>query len=338
MTKRSIAPSSATGVRLLLGVTLGLGAFVAFPARAHATEAEAVSLEEDNSQPAEKKEKEDDQPKRKKKIFAPYSLPWMLRPAAPTSMARADTVAAFYGVDGGTIVSQLSFSYKLMPRLALLAKLGVAEDSPPTGAGGFGLFNPLIGGHVGFWPAKSLRFGGFLGLTIPMGMGGGANPDKGSVEVNHGAMLARGGMDDALFMPDYITALPGLDLAYVTKGFTVQGEITLGILTKVRGPETEKSTNSDLSMGLHLGYFLFPFVSVGAELRHQRWLSTPRFVGADLSRELRDVTSLSLGPRAHIELEEDFKFRPGFSMTFGLDRPMSSSHYKVVQIDLPFTF
>jgi hypothetical protein len=32
------------------------------------------------------------------------------------------------------------------------------------------------------------------------------------------------------------------------------------------------------------------------------------------------------------------RFRPGISLSFGLDRPMASSKYKIVQIDLPFNF
>jgi hypothetical protein len=341
MTKRSLAPRSATGVSLVLGVALLAG-----PARA--TEAIAVSLDEDTSTPPPKRRKkaDDEGEATVKKVVAPYSLPWQLRPATPVNMFRADTSAAFYGVDGASFISELGFSYKIIPSVALLTKLGFAEDSPPGGAGGFGLFNPLLGGHFGFWPAKSVRIGAFLGLTVPVGLGGGVDPDPGSVDVNRAAMRARGGMDDPLFMPDYLTAWPGLDVAYVTKGFTIQGEVSIAFMTKVRGPETEKSTNVDLTMGVHAGYFLFPFLSVGMDLRHQRWLSTPAFVlryhrpdgTEDASREIRDITTLGLGPRAHIALDEDVKFRPGLSLSFGLDRPVATSHYKIIQLDLPFTF
>jgi hypothetical protein len=323
-------------MRLTLGVTLALFAELGCPSTASATDALPVSLEEDSSAAAPKKEPEEDKPK--KRVIAPYSLPWGLRPAVPQNLVRADTTFSFYGVDGATIISELGVSYKILSRVALLAKLGIAEDSPPTGQGGFGLFNPLIGGQVGFWPARSVRIGGFLGLTVPVGLGGGATPDPGSVDVNLAAMFARSGMDNPLFMPDYLTAWPGFDIAYVTKGFTVQGEVSLAFYTKVRGPQTEKSSNSDLSMGLHLGYFLFPFWSVGADLRHQRWLTNVSFVVADPSRDSRDVTTIAVGTRAHIELGETLRFRPGLSLTFGLDRPVSSSHYKTVQIDLPFNF
>jgi hypothetical protein len=337
MMKRSKTPRLAPGVRLTLGVTLALFAGLARPSSAHATDAVQVSLEEDSSAAASKKpEPEEDKPK--KRVVAPYSLPWQLRPAVPQNLVRADNSFAFYGVDGVSIISELGLSYKVLPRLALIAKLGVAESSPPTGAGGFGFFNPLIGGQVGFWPAKSVRIGGFLGLTLPVGMGGGTEPNPGSQNVNAAAMVARSGMDNPLFMPDYFTAWPGLDIAYVTKGFTVQGEISMAFLTKVRGPQTEKTSNVDLSMGLHLGYFLFPFVSFGVDLRHQRWLTNVSYVANDPSREIRDITSIGLGPRAHINLSDTLRFRPGLSLSFGLDRPMGSSGYKVVQLDLPFNF
>ncbi len=337
MMTRSYTPRAATGMRLTLGVALALVAGLGCPSLARATDALPVSLEEDSSAAAPKKEEpEDDKPK--KRVVAPYSLPWGLRPAVPQNLIRSDTSFAFYGVDGATIVSEVGASFKILSRVALLAKVGFAEDSPPTGAGGFGLFNPLLGAQVGFWPAKSLRIGAFLGVTIPVGLGGGVEPDPGSARVNAAAMLARSGMDNPLFMPDYLTAWPGLDIAYVTKGFTVQGEMSIAFLTKVRGPTTEKSSNVDLSMGLHLGYFLFPFVSVGADLRHQRWLTNVSYVARDPSRDIRDVTTLALGPRAHINLSDTLRFRPGISMSFGLDRPMASSRYKIVQIDLPFNF
>jgi hypothetical protein len=337
MMNRSKTPRLAPGVRLSLGVTLALFTGLARPSSAQATEAEQVSLEEDSSAAAAKKEEpEDDKPK--KRVVAPYSLPWQLRPAVPQNLARADNSFAFYGVDGATIVSELSVSYKVLPRLALIVKLGVAEASPPTGPGGFGLFNPMVGGQVGFWPAKSVRIGGFLGLTVPVGMGGGTTPTPGSQNVNGAAMLARSGMDNPLFMPDYFTAWPGFDLAYVTKGFTAQGEVSMAFLTKVRGPQTQKTSNVDLSMGLHLGYFFFPFASFGVDLRHQRWLTNVSYVANDPSREIRDTTTIGFGPRAHINLSDTLRFRPGLSLSFGLDRPVASSKYKIVQIDLPFNF
>lgn len=337
MTKCSHAPRSTVGTRLILAVTLGLGVELACPALASATDAIAVTLDEDESTVQAAPVADDNESKVKRRV-APYSLPWQLRPVVPLNLVRSDTSFSFYGVDGASIVSGLSASYKVMPRVAVLARLTIAEDSPPIGAGGFGFANPLIGGQIGFWPAKSVKLSMFLGVTIPVGMGGGVSPDAGSQDVNLAAMFARSGFENPLYMPDYLGGWPGIDIAYVTSGFTFQAEINMGFLARVRGPQTEKSSNVDLSMGLHAGYFIFPFASFGIDLRHARWLTTPIFVAQDLSHENKDVSTIALGPRAHVKLGDGVWWRPGLSLTLGLDRPVASSHYKTIQVDLPFSF
>ena len=337
MMKCSNPPRPLGGVRSILGVALVVAAALA-PRPAHATEAIAVNLDEDAGTPPPKKPKREEEEPKVKHVVATYSLPWQLRPVLPNSMLRSDNSFAFYGVDGASIISEITASYKFIPRLSAMIRLAMAEDSPPTNAGGFGMGNPLIGAQAGFWPAKSWKLGLFLGVTLPIGAGGGAPPDRGGVDVIRAAMLARSGFDDPLFMPDYLTGWPGIDLAYVSHGFTAQAEFSMAFMTKVRGPQTEKSANVDLTMGLHAGYFFFPFVSFGIDLRHQRWLSVPSYVAADPSRELRDVSTIGLGPRFYVKLSEDVTWRPGLSMSFGLDHPVSTSHYKTVQIDLPFSF
>jgi hypothetical protein len=338
MTKRAKAPRERAGVRLALGFSLvALAELVCPPARA--TEAEPVTLEEDTSAqaPAPAPKEEDAEPK-VKHVPARYSLPWQLRPVLPVNLVRSDTSFSFYGVDGATIVSELGASYKIIPQIAILARIAVANDSPPTGSGAFGFVNPLIGGQAGFWPAKSLKLGLFLGVTVPLGMGGGLNANPAAVETVRAAMLARSGFDNPLLMPDYFTAWPGVDIAYVTHGFTFQGEASMALMARVRGPDTEKSSNVDLTLGLHVGYFLFPFLSAGLDFRHQRWLSTPAFVADDPTGEIRDLTTIEVGVRFHVKLSDDITWRPGLAMAFGLDDPIAAAHYKTVHIDLPFQF
>ena len=86
-------------------------------------------------------------------------------------------------------------------------------------------------------------------------------------------------MDNSMFAVDYFTIFPGADLAYVAHGLTVQAEATLFQLTRVRGKDTvpgKDSSNTNLTAGLHVGYFVIPQFSVGVELRHQRWLDADR--------------------------------------------------------------
>lgn len=335
--------SKASRAGWMVGVVLAAAAELASPAVAHATEAESVTLEEDSGAAEKPKAATGEEEPKVKRVVAPYSMPWQLRPVLPATMARLDNSFAFYGVDGVTVVNDLTFSYRIIPRISVLARLAVAGDSPPPSVisgGSFGLANPLIGAQAGFWPVKSLKLGLFLGFTIPVGMGGGTDPDKASVETTHAAMLARSGFDNPLYMPDYLAVWPGIDLAYVTHGFTGQVEISLPVMNRVRGPQTEKSTNVDLTLGLHAGYFIFPFMSAGLDFRYERWLSTPKFLSAeeDPSGDRRDLTTIEPGLRFHVKLGETVTWRPGLSMAFGLDNPMAGSHYKVLRVDLPFTF
>lgn len=332
-------PWKASRAGLVLGVVSALGGELLSPAVARATEAENVTLEEDTSAaPAEKAKTAPTEEEKVKRVVAPYSMPWQLRPVLPSTYVRLDNQFAFYGVDGTTIVNDLTVSYRIIPRISVLARLAVASDSPPTGTGAFGFANPLIGAQAGFWPMKGLKIGLFLGFTLPVGMGGGTDPDKAARETTYAAMLARSGFDNSLYMPDYLTIWPGIDVAYVTHGFTAQFELSLPVMNRVRGPQTEKSSNVDLSLGLHAGYFIFPFMSAGLDFRHERWLSTPRLVAEDPTGEIRDLTTIEPGLRFHVPITDSVTWRPGLAMAFGLDNPMAGAHYKIVRVDLPFTF
>ena len=71
-------------------------------------------------------------------------------------------------------------------------------------------------------------------------------------------------------------SLTGMQGGYKTNVIPAQVEATLFKLTKVRGPDTIDHTNTNFTTGLHVGYFIIPMLSLGAEIRHQRWLSTPK--------------------------------------------------------------
>jgi hypothetical protein len=338
-----IKRSNARSAGWVLGVVLGAAASLGRPAVARATEAESVTLEDDTSAPAKKPEKKDDEESKVKHVTAPYHLPWQLRPVLPSTYVRLDNSFAFYGVGGSTIVNVLTASYRFIPRVSALVRIATALDnpadnSPATGGGGFGFVNPLIGAQAGFWPVKGLKVGLFLGFTLPIGMGGGDTPNLGSQDTIFRAMLARSGFDNPLFMPNYFTVWPGLDVAYVSHGFTGQLELSLPVMNNVRGPSTEKTTNAELTVGLHGGYFIFPWMSAGLELRYQRWITNAAVVANDPSGQLRDLFTIEPGFRFHIPINETVTFRPALALGFGLDQPMAGSSYKILRLDFPFTF
>jgi hypothetical protein len=283
----------------------------------------------------------------------PYSLPWQLRPAAAATVLRSDTAFAFYenpvSKNGGsTIASMLLGSYKLTPEFAPLIRLGLSSNSPPEGAmtpAGVKLeskasfLNPVVGGTYVFKLSPDFKLAAFLGLTVPVGSGGGDKPDPSVAEANRAGIYARSAMDNAMFAVDYFTIFPGFDVAYIAHGVTVQVEATLLELLRVRGkgtPPGMESSRTNFTTGLHVGYFFIPQLSAGAELRYQRWLSTPASVKA--VPPSRDTTTVALGVRAHFKVSDTIWIRPGIAYARGLDDPMDAANYNILQLDIPVVF
>jgi len=168
---------------------------------------------------------------------------------------------------------------------AVSARVGLVDNSPPTMtpqiAHKTDILNPVIGGLYGLKLSPFFKLGLFLGVTLPVGSGGGTNTSLGKKGAIGPGINTRSAFDNAMFAIDYFTVFPGVDFAFVGGGSTVQAEATVFKLTKVRGPAaSEDDSKVNFTTGLHAGYFLTPFLSVGAELRHQRWLSTPNAVKA----------------------------------------------------------
>jgi hypothetical protein len=282
----------------------------------------------------------------------PYSLPWQLRPVAAATVVRSDTAFAFSespaGKGGFTLASMLLGSYKLTPDFAPLVRLGLVSNSPPDGAmtpagakleSKASILNPVVGGTYVFKLSPDFKLAAFLGLTVPVGGGGGDKPDPSVAAANTAGIYARSAMDNAMFAVDYFTIFPGVGFAYVNHGVTVQIEATLLQLMRVRGkgtPPGADASRTNFTTGLHIGYFFIPQLSAGAELRHQRWLSTPASVKANSA--LRDTTTVALGIRGHFELSDTIWLRPGIAYARGLDHPMDAAKYNIVQLDVPISF
>jgi hypothetical protein len=281
----------------------------------------------------------------------PYSLPFALRPVVPGTVIRSDTAFMFYKPDaaseGGTAVATtLLASYKVTPELAPLLRLALVNNSPPEPAKGKTLFaNPAVGAIYGIKPTPETRLGLFLGLTVPIGGGGGNEPEPEDGPTLQAGAAARSAMDNALFATNYFTVFPGVGFAYVAGGFTAQVEATIFQLTRVKGDQVKNpagvtlndSSRTNFTTGVHVGYFFIPQLSLGAELRHQRWLSTPTPVKAN--PDARDTTTVAVGPRVHIKLSDTAWFRPALVYARPLDKPLTDKQdVNIVQLDLPFVF
>lgn len=271
----------------------------------------------------------------------PYSLPWQLRPAAAATVVRSDTAIGFYQnaalQQGSTVATMLLGSYKILPALAPMVRLGFVKDSPPGGArGGESFVNPAVGATYLFNLNDRMRLSAFLGVALPLGSGGGNTPTSSTSAARLG-VLARSAMDNAMFALNDLTVFPGVDFAFLYKGLTIQAEATVLQLTRVRGELVQKdASRTNFTSGVHLGYFLHPMVSVGGEIRLQRWLSTPAAVAADATQ--RENLSFAVGPRFHFKLADKTWIRPGIAYARGLDDPMAKNKYSILQVDVPVAF
>ncbi len=294
----------------------------------------------------------------------PYSLPFQLRPVTAATALRSDTSFAKYenasGEGGFAVVSELGGAFRIPGTgaapgtgLAPLVKLTIVSDSPPPGTamapttGGFAFVNPLVGASYAFSFGSGFRASGFLGVTIPIGMGGGDDPDKGALDARNVGPVVRAAMDNALFAVDDFTVIPGVDVAYVAHGLTVQLEATFFQLERVRGsgltpagvPADPDASKTNFTAGIHVGYFIVPVLSIGAELRYQDWIKAPAAVQKDTPGTSFDQISIGVGPRLHFDLGHGVWIRPGIAYTRGFEPPMSSpANDNIVQLDVPVVF
>ena len=273
----------------------------------------------------------------------PYSLPWQLRPVTAATVVRSDTSLAFYenakGESGETVASMMLGSFKVTPEIAPLVRVGVVQNSEPGDTLGraTAFVNPIIGVTYAKKLGGPWKGAMFLGSALPIGMGGDKDPAKSdtATAVTRGVQ-ARSGMDNAMFAVNYFTGIFGLGGAYVANQLTVQIEATLLQLIRARNETFAKdSARTNLTSGLHVGYFVAPYLSLGVEYRLQRWLSTP--VAVDKNPDLRDAQTVAIGPRFHFKVGSTW-FRPGISYATSIDKPLKDSSYHMVQVDIPAVF
>ena len=272
----------------------------------------------------------------------PYSLPFQLRGVVPVNAVRSDSTLGLYentkGDAGSVAVSTMLASYKLSESFSPLVRLGVVQNVPPgTAKSAMSLMNPVLGALYGVKLSPELRLGLFLGVTLPIGGGGGDTPRPERKAANAAGIAARNGMDNAMFAVNDFTVFPGVGFAFISGGFTAQIEATVLQLTRVRGDKAQPdSSRTNFTSGVHIGYFLLPQLSIGAELSHLRWLSTPKAV--EQNSAARDTTTFAIGPRLHFKVGDKMWMRPGVSFSMPFDKPNSDSKYKNIQLDIPFVF
>jgi hypothetical protein len=265
-------------------------------------------------------------------------------------VVRSDTAIASYdGKDasgatqgGTTVATMLLASYKVTPQLAPMVRLGWVRNTPPVGNTGSALVNPIVGVTWGQKLGHDLRLAAFLGVTAPIGQGGGDSPDPTTAAATKAGVAARSAMDNAMFQVNYFTVIPAVDLAWVAHGVTLQAEVGLLQLTRVRGEKASPdSSNTNSVFGFHAGAFVLPQLSFGGEVRYQRWLTTPSLMkdtAGNAVEAKRDNLTAALGARGHFKVGKTSWLRPGVAYARAFDKPMKDASYNIVQADLLFAY
>lgn len=284
-----------------------------------------------------------------------YSLPWQLRPVTLANAVRVDSAAAAFNDANGNldleVATVLSASYRLTNEWAPMLRLAFAANNAPGAAlDGSSVVNPVVGATYAR-EVDDFRLAFFGGTTIPIGAGGGNAPNLRAARADVAASTARVA-DDAMFAVNYLSQIAGVDFAYVNHGLTAQLEITLQPMFRVRGSDNAASTDSfrlNSAVGLHLGYFIGTFFSLGADLRYQRWLTHPTTLDAvsgahvAIAGARMDTVTLGVGPRFHFGLGGQVRMHPGISVlrgfdARGFDAPLITRETTAVQLDIPVTF
>ena len=308
------------------------------------------------------------------KATAFYTLPFHLRPTAAVNVVRLDNVLGQYDATGDKTkvrggkgmkeVSILNAGYKFAKDFGMLARIGVANDFPdkdvsPNAKNGYALTNGLL--FLTYAPSfmeGDIRTGFYLGVTAPIGSGGGTHGNTAAKAVNSGAGLVRSNMDGALFLVNDLAVIPGVDIAYVKYGLTLQLELTYLEIMRVRGaddktiPATYQSdvTKRNFVGGLFVGYAFIPQLSAGVELRYQRWLKPPHAIRnlgdkdfPTYSQETQDRydtqiqnMTAAVGLRGNFKIGDKTFFRPAISYAMGLVGQIADQKYHLIQLDLPF--
>src|SRR5580704_5296811 len=149
-----------------------------------------------------------------------YSQPFLLRSVLAATALRSDSSFGFYenaNASGGfAYVSELTGMYRIPGTgtakgtgLAPFLKLAVVEDWPPgTAKGGFAIVNPLVGACYALKLGDSLRASASLGITVPVGMGGGNSPDAGALDARTVGPVLRAGMENSIFAVNDLAVIP----------------------------------------------------------------------------------------------------------------------------------
>lgn len=268
---------------------------------------------------------------------SPYSLPWQLPSATIDNTVRVESAAAAFDDEQGNldigVTTMVAAIYRLSDHWAPTLRLGFVGNNAPGAALDGTTFGSPVAGVTYAQRRGDYRLALAWTTTIPVGTGGGDDPDMRAAKSNEASMTARPA-DRAMFEVDYATETASANVAYVHRGFTAQGEAALLEGVRVRGDGGAAQTRA--AVGVHLGTFLGSHVSLGGDVRYERWLTQP--MSADV-----DTLTVAAGVRLHLRIGTQVRIHPGLSYTRALGKrggaePLLTDGTNAIQIDLPVMF
>jgi hypothetical protein len=271
----------------------------------------------------------------------PYTPPFQLRSIIPKSGVRLDTILGLYrgpsSSNAQVTVMFLSAQWRVAEPIALQVRWGIDSNQTGNDNTRTGIVNPTLGALIGVPVGRDFRFGMSIAVGTPIATGGGDTPDPNDVALQKQGMLARSAMDNVSFAVNDVGFPSGLSFALIRAGVTAQVDATLIPSVRVKGASAQTDNSKvNSTCGFFLGYLPVRELSVGFELRYQRYLTTPAAVERDPSA--RENLTMAIGPRFHFEIAEGAWVRPGLSYGRGLIGPSEQQSFQMVQLDVPFSF
>ncbi|MFT3925687.1 MAG: hypothetical protein QM778_24310 [Myxococcales bacterium] len=264
-----------------------------------------------------------------------YSLPWALRPAIAPNVLRSDSS---YMTSDPTkaFVSTILGGAKFLPNLGAYGKLAITHNNPEKGPSANAVSNPLF--FLLYTPevSKGMRLPVMLGFTLPVGGGGGDDPDLPHKAAQGAAIPTRSAMENALYAVNFFTVTEGIGYAWIKDRLTLQVEATLFELFRARGDKVEKdSFRLNSTFGAHAGYAILDMLTLSAEIRYQRWLTDAAPV--KMAAVNRDTLTVGGGARLNLPVGK-VTLRPGFAYFAPLDDPMKKNSAHIFTFDVPVLF
>ena len=300
--KRTEFSRMRTVMRVSIPVTLGLALLVARP--------RAAQAQTDPEQPTTTEEK------------APIGV----------NVGLSTSLVLRGGTSQETLMQILSGSYALNSWLSTYGRVGWVHDASADGSSGNGFANPAAGLTASVPVGKHLTLGGIVGVTVPVGSGGGNAPNKAVLKAWTNSIDWGG----AMFAVDHVDTLVGGKGALAFGDLTLSLESTLHELTRVKGEAADPigahasvtSTMATVSFALH------PKLTLSSALSETRFWNRPTCI--------RETPASAQDYFFIVGASTDFKVRgvdvaPGLVYARALDLPLSADKFQVVELDLAFS-